>query len=151
MRTIALQSGSNGNCIYVEAGGVRLLFDAALVASLDAAVLESNYEPEMLECGPYPEFLKERIRGPGGHLSNVESAELLRDAVDGRMQWVCLAHLSADNNRPDVALCTHREIFGNRLPIHVARRDRETAVLVLCHSSELGFQGQQLRLAAPEV
>ncbi|MFV2067206.1 MAG: MBL fold metallo-hydrolase [Pirellulales bacterium] len=253
MRAIALQSGSNGNCIYVESGGVRLLFDAgisgccaeerlhhhgreirevdalvishdhsdharslgifqrkfglsayvtretldaarakyrlgqlaavhyfeagdtlrfgplavetiptphdamdgvifvvddgchrlgictdlghvfdglpALIASLDAVVLESNYEPELLEGGLYPEFLKQRIRGLGGHLSNVEAAELLRDAVDGRMRWVCLAHLSAENNCPEVALATHRAIFGHHLPIHIARRDRETAVL----------------------
>jgi phosphoribosyl 1,2-cyclic phosphodiesterase len=131
--------GMDGVVFVVDDGRQRLgictdlghVFDGlpALIASLDAVLLESNYAPDMLECGPYPEFLKERIRGLGGHLSNVESAELIRDATNGRMQWVCLAHLSAENNRPDLALETHRQTFGDRLPIHIARRDRETAVL----------------------
>jgi len=45
-----------------------------VLASLDAVLLESNYDPEMLEVGPYPHTVKQRIRGPGGHLSNVEAA-----------------------------------------------------------------------------
>ena len=48
-----------------------------IVGSLDAVFLESNYDPDMLAGGPYPDWLKRRIRGPGGHLSNIEAAELL--------------------------------------------------------------------------
>ena len=51
---------------------------ADVLRSLDAVLLESNYDPEMLADGPYPDWLKERIRGPAGHISNVEAAELLR-------------------------------------------------------------------------
>jgi phosphoribosyl 1,2-cyclic phosphodiesterase len=93
-----------------------------VVRSLDAVLIESNYDPTMLATGPYPEFLKRRIRGPHGHLSNVESAELLAGAMGGRLQWACLAHLSEENNRPELALRTHREIHGDRLPLHVASR-----------------------------
>jgi len=50
---------------------------AELVASLDAVLIESNYDPRMLQFGPYPEGLKQRIRGPAGHLSNGEAARLL--------------------------------------------------------------------------
>ena len=60
----------------------------------------------MLKDGPYPIYLKKRILSKKGHLSNVESAELLRDATNGRLQWICLAHLSADNNHPGIALDT---------------------------------------------
>ncbi|OHB82009.1 MAG: hypothetical protein A2W31_05315 [Planctomycetes bacterium RBG_16_64_10] len=131
--------GADGVVFVIDDGRCRLgvLTDLGhvfaglpeLVASLDAVLLESNYEPEMLANGPYPEFLKQRIRGPAGHLSNVEAARLLRRAVDGRMQWICLAHLSQDNNHPDVARATHQRIFGQRLPVHVASRYQATTVL----------------------
>jgi phosphoribosyl 1,2-cyclic phosphodiesterase len=93
-----------------------------LVASLDAVLLESNYDPDMLANGPYPEFLKERIEGPGGHISNFEAAEVLKSNASKRMQWVCLAYLSEDNNMPALAVKTHHRILGKRLPICVAAR-----------------------------
>jgi phosphoribosyl 1,2-cyclic phosphodiesterase len=94
---------------------------AKLLASVDAAYLESNYDPVMLEEGPYPAFLKARIRGPGGHLSNEESAELVR-RCSGRHKWIALAHLSEQNNHPDLALETHRSILGNSQRLTVAGR-----------------------------
>jgi phosphoribosyl 1,2-cyclic phosphodiesterase len=92
------------------------------IASLDGVFLESNYDPEMLTNGPYPRFLKMRIKGPGGHISNREAAELLAGAAGGRLQWACLAHLSAENNSPDLALKTHREVLGHDLSLRVASR-----------------------------
>jgi phosphoribosyl 1,2-cyclic phosphodiesterase len=100
-----------------------------IIESLDAVLLESNYDPDMLATGHYPEWLKDRVAGPGGHISNPESAELLLKAASKRMKWVCLAHLSQDNNTPDVAVETHSQILGKRLPIHVATRYEVTEVL----------------------
>jgi len=100
-----------------------------IIGSLDAVLLESNYDLDMLATGPYPEWLKERIEGPGGHISNLESAELLLKAASQRMKWVCLAHLSEDNNTPDVAVETHYQILGQRLPVHVATRYGATDVM----------------------
>jgi phosphoribosyl 1,2-cyclic phosphodiesterase len=100
-----------------------------IVGSLDAVLLESNYDPDMLADGPYPAFLKRRIEGPGGHISNVEAAEVLHLRGSRRMQWACLAHLSADNNTPALALQTHRRILGERLPIFVATRYEASAVM----------------------
>ena len=68
-------------------------------------------------------------RGPGGHLSNIEAAELLLAAASKRMQWVCLAHLSEHNNTPKLALKTHRTVVGRRWPLHVATRNEQTDVL----------------------
>ena len=93
----------------------------AVIASLDACLIESNYDPRMLETGPYPHHLKQRIRGPHGHLSNVEAAELLRPHTD-HLQWACLGHLSEQNNAPHVALATHRHILGDAFPLYVAGR-----------------------------
>jgi phosphoribosyl 1,2-cyclic phosphodiesterase len=91
--------------------------------SVDAAYLESNYDPVMLEEGPYPPDLKDRIRGAGGHLSNEESAQLIQ-YCNGRHRWIALAHLSEHNNHPTVALRTHRGLLGDDRVLHVAgRRD----------------------------
>lgn len=91
-----------------------------LVGGLDALLVESNYDPDLLESGTYPRWLKARIRGPGGHLSNAESAGLLRRGR--RLQWACLGHLSEENNRPDLALAAHRAVVPAALPLYVASR-----------------------------
>lgn len=100
-----------------------------IVRTLDAIVLESNYDSDMLVRGSYPESLKKRIRGPQGHLSNAEAAELLATSANRRLKWACLAHLSAENNDPDLALRTHRRILGDRFPLFVAGRYAATDVL----------------------
>jgi phosphoribosyl 1,2-cyclic phosphodiesterase len=101
-----------------------------LLLSLDAAVIESNYDRRMLAEGPYPEHLKRRIRGPGGHLSNDEAADLIaRATMFRRLQWACLCHLSAENNCPTRALQTHRQQVGGELPLYIAGRDAPSEVL----------------------
>ncbi len=99
------------------------------VGSLDAVFIESNHDPDMLAAGTYPPLLKRRIRGPGGHLSNLEAADLLRPAAEQRLRWACLAHLSEENNDPGLALRTHREVLGDGLAIHVAGRYEATRTL----------------------
>jgi phosphoribosyl 1,2-cyclic phosphodiesterase len=69
-----------------------------VVASLDAVLLESDYDPGMLANGPYPNQLKQRITGPAGHISNFEAAELLLGSASKRMKWACLGHLSGDSS-----------------------------------------------------
>ncbi len=72
----------------------------------DAMVIESNHDEHMLRTGPYPEFLKARIRGPEGHLSNTESATALRSLLGPRTRSVLLGHLSQKNNTEELALRT---------------------------------------------
>jgi phosphoribosyl 1,2-cyclic phosphodiesterase len=100
-----------------------------VLSRLDAVFLESNYDPQMLAAGPYPPALKRRIAGGAGHLSNVQAGELVRDHADGRLQWVCLAHLSQVNNTPEIALGTHLEIAGRGRPVHVAGRHAPGSLL----------------------
>jgi phosphoribosyl 1,2-cyclic phosphodiesterase len=103
-----------------------------IVASLDAVFLESNYDPDMLAHGPYPAYLKQRIKGPRGHISNLEAAEvLLRAVVNKRLQWACLSHLSEQNNNPDVALRTHRKILSEHLLLHVADRYQASGIFTV--------------------
>lgn len=93
------------------------------IASLQGVFLESNYDPEMLANGGYPLSLQRRISGPRGHLSNEESAQLLREHGQ-RLSWACIAHLSENNNSPRVALATHRKMGKAGVPLKAAPRDR---------------------------
>lgn len=134
--------GADGSVFVIEAEGKRLgiLTDLGhvfqdlvhVVSSLDAVFLESNYDPDMLARGPYPAYLKQRIRGPRGHISNDEAAEvLLRASAGNRLQWACLAHLSEQNNHPDVALRTHRAVVAETLTLHVADRYRASGIFTI--------------------
>jgi phosphoribosyl 1,2-cyclic phosphodiesterase len=104
---------------------------AAALAELDAAFLETNYDPVMLAEGTYPPELKARIRGDGGHLSNDEAAALLKNCRRHRPAWIALAHLSAHNNHPDVALQTMRRELGHDYPLHLTSRSHATDVFTV--------------------
>jgi phosphoribosyl 1,2-cyclic phosphodiesterase len=126
--------GEDGTVFVVASRGKRLgimtdlghVFDglADEIAGLDAVFIESNYDPEMLRSGPYPAFLKRRIMGPSGHISNRESAELLLSGR--RLKWACLSHLSGENNEPAVAMRTHREVLGRAIGLYTASRRTPT-------------------------
>ncbi len=65
-----------------------------------AVVLESNHDLRMLMEGPYPWWLKQRVRGRLGHLDNTEALDVLERIVDGGVQVALLGHLSQENNDP---------------------------------------------------
>lgn len=66
-------------------------------------MIESNYEPDLLALGKYPYFLKQRIAGKFGHLSNADAAEEMRWLLQSGTEQFVLGHLSEENNRPDIA------------------------------------------------
>jgi phosphoribosyl 1,2-cyclic phosphodiesterase len=67
-------------------------------------IVEANHDVDMLRDGPYPWFLKQRIRSRTGHLSNQESCRLLDEILHSGLEQVVLAHLSETNNTPEKAL-----------------------------------------------
>ncbi|MFQ5482133.1 MAG: MBL fold metallo-hydrolase, partial [Nitrospinaceae bacterium] len=69
----------------------------------DALLVEANHDPAMLESGPYPYFLQQRIGGGLGHLSNAACGDLIAGVAHAGLQTVVLMHLSASNNHPDLA------------------------------------------------
>jgi phosphoribosyl 1,2-cyclic phosphodiesterase len=92
-----------------------------------AAFLEANYDDEMLEKGNYPFYLKKRISGGMGHLSNKEALQLFISHKPHYMSHLLLAHLSKNNNSPELV----KEIFNahaGNVQITVASRFRETEV-----------------------
>jgi phosphoribosyl 1,2-cyclic phosphodiesterase len=80
-------------------------------------VLEANHDPAMLIDGPYPWFLKQRIKGRTGHLSNEDSKHLLKDICHDNLSHVVLAHLSEVNNSPEIAL----RVVGEALALSKTR------------------------------
>jgi len=73
------------------------------VSKANYLILESNHDREMLMKGPYPAFLKGRIAGADGHLSNTEAGELLANFASPNLRHVWLCHLSEENNHPVLA------------------------------------------------
>lgn len=74
-----------------------------MLSGIEALVLECNYDGDMLWSGAYPKWLKERIGGPFGHLDNKVSAQLLGALDRSRLKHVIGAHLSLQNNKPELA------------------------------------------------
>jgi phosphoribosyl 1,2-cyclic phosphodiesterase len=83
--------------------GISTAHVEKMLSGLDALVLECNYDYDMLWNGGYPRWLKERIGGPFGHLDNRESERLLGAIDCSRLKHVIGAHLSQQNNRPELA------------------------------------------------
>jgi len=86
---------------------------AQALANADVAVLESNHDVEMLRVGPYPAFLKQRIKGKQGHLSNHDAGQILAHIPRQRVMQVFLAHLSQHNNHPRLAEKTVSQVLQN--------------------------------------
>ena len=72
----------------------------------DLLVLESNHDAELLRAGPYPYALKQRVLGDFGHLSNAAAAQYAAASARAGTHTILLAHLSQENNRPQLALET---------------------------------------------
>jgi len=95
------------------------------LAECSMLILEANHDPGMLENGPYPWPLKQRIKGRSGHLSN-ESARLLVEELrhDG-LKHLVLAHLSETNNTPEKALsAVVPAIDGQKTSLCVATQEK---------------------------
>jgi phosphoribosyl 1,2-cyclic phosphodiesterase len=99
-------------------------------------VVESNHDVEMLRIGPYPWSVKQRVLSRVGHLSNAALADFIVNDYDGEAEYLILAHLSEQNNHPEVArtaaeraLDRHGSLFGNKLML--ARQDQPLQTVTL--------------------
>ncbi|MFZ5648307.1 MAG: MBL fold metallo-hydrolase [Bacillota bacterium] len=133
-----------GYCFYHSTHKFVVVTDLGVVTSsvadalayADAVVLESNHDIEMLNNGPYPYFLKQRIRGATGHLSNRDAALALAGIPRKERMHVFLAHLSQENNHPDLAENTVKGILsergckvGREIILHRTYRDRISSLV----------------------
>ncbi len=105
---------------------------------LDVLLLEANHDVHMLEVGVYPYYLKQRILGEKGHLSNELSGQLLGRVLHDRFKKVVLGHLSKENNYPQLAYesvkaevtLADNPYKGSDFPIEVAKRDEVSELIV---------------------
>jgi len=97
-----LSDGARRLGVLTDAGCATPHIEASL-SGCDALVLECNYDPDLLEGGPYPPSLKARIAGRLGHLDNATSAAILASLDRSRLKHVVAAHLSQTNNTPALA------------------------------------------------
>jgi len=107
-----------------RAEGVRLGFATDLgyippnvkaqLKGVDLLLLESNHDLEMLRDGPYPWSVKQRVLSRVGHLSNEAASEFLESEYDGQAAYVILAHLSENNNLPELARVAAERALNGR-------------------------------------
>lgn len=114
--------------------GVYNDYTVECLKGMDALLLEANHDVNMLQVGPYPYYLKKRILGDRGHLSNENSGRLLCRILHDGLKTIFLGHLSKENNLPELAFESVRmEINMGDNPykagdfdIRVARRSEVT-------------------------
>lgn len=98
---------------------------------LDVLLAEANHDIRMLQVGPYPYYLKQRILSDRGHLSNENSGRMISRLLNDNIKHIYLGHLSKENNIPELAYETVRleieasdtKYHGNDFPLSVAKRD----------------------------
>jgi len=83
--------------------GVYNDYTVECLRGMDAVLLEANHDVNMLQVGSYPYYLKQRILGERGHLSNENSGKLLSRILHDKLQAIILGHLSRENNLPELA------------------------------------------------
>ncbi len=117
--------------------GVYNDYTVECLKGMDAILLEANHDVNMLQVGPYPYYLKQRILGERGHLSNENSGRLLCRILHDKLKTILLGHLSKENNLPELAFESVRmEINMDANPykagdfdIRVARRSEISPVV----------------------
>jgi phosphoribosyl 1,2-cyclic phosphodiesterase len=87
---------------------------APYLQAANLLVIESNYDEMMLMNGSYPYFLKARIKSDNGHLGNHQTSGFLADNISSNISHICLAHLSKNNNTPEIAFQTLQRVFAER-------------------------------------
>lgn len=104
----------------------------------EAVVLESNHDPDMLMKGPYPYDLKRRVASRRGHLSNRECADFAATLAANGTRGILLAHLSKENNIPDLALDETRSAVSDPR-VSVLAADPDLPVELILEASEEDF------------
>ena len=128
-----LLSSSGKSLVYITDTGYINMKNYHKLKNKSMYILESNHDVTMLMEGKYPYHLKQRILGDKGHLSNKDSAYYLSQFVSDNTKYIVLAHLSEDNNTPEVARETLYKTFeknGKKLPQVIVAKQKESTELI---------------------
>ena len=136
---------ANPVCYTIESGDKKVAIATDLgeyndyiisnLENLDVVLLEANYDKNMLQVGPYPYYLKQRILGRKGHLSNENSGRLLKQIISNKLKYIYLGHLSKENNYPELAYETVKVelqgILKDENVLKVAYRDKPSELVTV--------------------
>lgn len=132
-----IQQGDTTLCLATDVGEVTPSV-AEAIGEADYLILEANHDEEMLQQGPYPNYLKGRIRSNRGHLSNRQCADALTTYASPRLRHVWLCHLSEENNHPELArktietvLRSYGIIAGTDFQLTILNRQTPTGLFEL--------------------
>ena len=124
-------------CLITDAGHVNDEMRQC-INEANYLVIEANHDEEMLRSGSYPQYLKDRIMGPNGHLSNHDCANAIAENATPRLRHVFLCHLSEENNHPELArktvemvLRSHGIVPGKDFMLDVLKRTMPTGIFEL--------------------
>ena len=109
-RSFIIKSDNKSVVYMTDTGFINTKYFKKL-SNLDVYLFESNHDIEMLLHGPYPKWLKDRVIGPYGHLSNKDSSIYLAKIIGPNTKKILLTHLSEKNNMPEIALETINNTF----------------------------------------
>lgn len=114
-----------------DTGKVSRLLGQRLMGC-NGLILEFNHDPQMLKEGPYPLALQQRVRSDHGHLANEDAAVFLQSLLHDQLRYVVLAHLSATNNHPDLAMQAAMSVVGEpTIQLRVASQTKATELVHL--------------------
>ncbi len=96
-------------------------------------ILEFNHDLKMLQNGPYPLYLQQRVRSSYGHLANSDAADFLQNLLHDKLSHVVLAHLSEANNLPELAMQEAKRTINQKseLRLHLSRQDVPSEIISL--------------------
>ena len=97
-----IEAGDTNFCIITDAGSVTDEMKE-YIRRARHLVIEANHDEEMVQRGPYPQFLKDRILSTTGHLSNASCGKVLAENMSEQLEHIWLCHLSEENNHPELA------------------------------------------------
>ena len=109
-RSFIIKNDNKSVAYITDTGFINTKYFKKL-SNLDVYLFESHHDVEMLINGPYPKWLKDRVMGPYGHLSNKDSSVYLAKIIGPKTKKILLTHLSEKNNTPKKALETIKEVF----------------------------------------
>ncbi len=127
-----IEAGGTNICIITDAGVVTDEMKG-YISRAHHLVIEANHDIEMVQNGPYPQFLKDRILSKTGHLNNHDCGVAVAENMSEQLQHVWLCHLSEENNHPELARKTVESVLrsygivaGADLQLEVLKRTTPT-------------------------
>lgn len=128
-------TSNNRSLVYLTDTGYINQRNFELLKNRNVYLFESNHDIEMLLKGPYPKWLKDRVMGPYGHLSNKDSSIYLSKIIGKDTKKIILTHLSKKNNTETLALETIKETFAeyeidfDKKKISCAKQDERSELI----------------------